>query len=426
MAEPSAEDVALARELLELWDEGRGISKSQLEIKVWDDATSHGRHFDRFIAKNLGVSTTRVSKQTDRIAQLERQIRSLGEQPIGTAPAEWEAQLQHARQSCLQALRVWNDPTSSFRTSAFSMLFVTAWNSIAIAWLQREDVEWREIDDDGQPILVGDGVAKSRETRDLVADAFAGDHRIGLRANVEFWIDIRNAVAHRSLPAVDAMVIPHAQAGLLNFETILVEEFGSEYALAEALSVPLQLGGFRDPGVLASRKKLLSSLPIEVQAVLSRAESADPELAIDPTFMLRVAFIPTVPPSGRNPDAVAYFVRPDEVPDELSESLDRYVVLPKPRKSAATLRTRDVCEQVTRRTGFKFHWNHHAAAARTLGAWPVDGSDVTVEPGYAEYHSAFKGWLYSQAWIDLLVTKLDTHEGFLEVTGIEPRRAPSD
>ena len=421
VTEPSDEDIALAQELLAKWDEGRGVSKSQLEIKTWNDATAHGRHFDRFISKTLGVSTNRRSKQSDRITELERQVRGLGRHPVGTTPADWESQLQHGRDSCLQALRVWNDPTATFRTATFSMLFVASWNSLAIALLQRNGGEWREIGDDGEPVLVNGGVEKSRDTRDLMRDVFAGDHRFGLRQNVGFWIDLRNAVAHRCLPVLDAMVIPYAQAGLLNFEGILCDEFGSEFTLGESLSVPLQLSGFRDPGVLESRKRLFASLPVDVQAVLGSADAADQDFLSDPTFMLRVAFIPTVPASGRNPDAVAYFVRPGEVPDELAEMLARYVVLAKPRRSAAQFRAGDVVAEVVRRTGFKFHWIHHSAAARRLGAWPPEGSPPsTANHRYAEYNTAFKGWLYTQVWIDLLVEKVSAVEGFREVTGREP------
>ena len=56
----SDEDIALAQELYARWDGGRGESKSQLEIDTWGDATSHGRHFDRFVGGILGVSTTRA------------------------------------------------------------------------------------------------------------------------------------------------------------------------------------------------------------------------------------------------------------------------------------------------------------------------------------------------------------------------------
>lgn len=417
----SDEDVVLAQELLAKWDYGRGMSKSQLEIKTWGDGTSHGRRFDRFIANTLGVSTTRPSKQTDRIAELERQIRALGRLPIGREPAEWEVQLEHARSSCLEALRVWNDPTSVFRTGAFSLLFVAAWNSLSIAVLQRTGGEWRERDDDGEVVRTHGGVERARETGDLVGAALPSIERAGLRQNIEFWIELRNAVAHRFLPALDIMVIPHAQAGLLNFENVLRDLFGPEFGLAESLSVPLQLSGFRDPGVLESRKRMYAALPIEVQAVLSRADSAPPELLSDPTYMLRVAFIPTVPASGRSPDAVAYFVRPGEVPDELADTLERYVIVPKPRRSMAQFRPKHVCAEVTRRTGFVFHYNHHAPAARALGAWPAVGElDGTVNAVLAEYNSAFKGWLYSQAWIDLVVEAVSDSAAFLAVTGHRP------
>ena len=142
---PSDADIELARELLVLWDDGDGISKSQLERQTWDDGSSHGRRFDRFIRSTLGVETSRRSRQTDRIAELEAQILSLGALPVGAVEVDWQVQLQQARASCLEALRIWNDPTAAFRTGAFSLLFVTAWNSLALAFLQREGREWRRL-----------------------------------------------------------------------------------------------------------------------------------------------------------------------------------------------------------------------------------------------------------------------------------------
>ena len=104
-------------------------------------------------------------------------------------------------------------------------------------------------------------------------------------------------------------MIPKAQAGLLNFEEALIAGFGQEFALAGSLTVPLQLSGFRDPSVLSSRKKMQAQLPLDVQALLTRADEVDPDLLADRTFQMRVAFVPVVPASGRNPDAVSYFVK---------------------------------------------------------------------------------------------------------------------
>ena len=415
-------DVELARELFARWEQGRGESKSQLEIEVWDDATSHGRHFDRFVRTHLGVSTTKPSKQTDRIAGLERQIRGLGGMPIGGTPEVWKDQLRHARESCLAALRTWNDPTARFRTGAFSLLFVTAWNSLAIAVLERSGIDWRRSDPaTGQPLIIKD-TEQSMDTRDLVDVAFPGDtpRAIGLRENVRFWVDLRNCTAHRHLPGLDLPVIPQAQAGLVNIETAFTE-FGPEYTLTESLTVPLQLSGFRDPGVLASRKSLQSGLPLDVQALLDRSDDLPPEIANDPAYQIRVAFIPVVPASGRNPDAIAYFVKPGEVPTELAGTLDQYVVLPKLTHGVHRLRPSDVVLEVRRRTGFKFDTNLHAEAARRLGVRSPRGApDRTCDIRYAEWLSSFKQYQYTQMWIDRLVEACSDEAGFLATTGKAP------
>jgi len=412
------EDRQLAQQLLTRWEQGE--KKSQLEIETWGDATAHGRHFDRFIRTHLGVSTTRPSKQTDQIADLQRQIRRLGGIPVGAAPPDWETQLSHARDACLAALRVWNDPTARFRTSAFALLIVTAWNGLAISILQRGHVEWRKVDEQGAPVL-HEGVAQSRDTKDLVVLAFPGQDapRRALRENIGFWIDLRNCVAHRHLPGLDLVVIPQAQSCLINLEGVLIDTFGEEYSIADALTVPLQLSGFRDPGILSSRKTLQNRLPLEVQALLNRVDGLDPAVASDPAYQMRVAFLPVVPASGRGADAVAYFLKPGEVPSELEESLERYVILPKIWKGGTWFRAGEVASEVQRRTGFKFvAAPHHSNAAERLGVKPPKGEPPrTCDIAYAEYVSSFKQYQYTQAWIDRLVVLCCNPEGFSATTG---------
>lgn len=416
----TAADVELARQLLAEWDQGKGTSKSQIEIRVWDDATSHGRRFDRFIRRTLGEATSRPSRQTDRIAELEAQVRTLGRNPVGANLDAWEPALQHARSACLAGLRIWNDPTGTFRTGGFALHFVAAWNSLAIAVLERDSREWRQLDAEGQPELTPDGSEKARQTLDLIGDAFPGGDQRGLRENVRDWVGLRNSAAHRHLPALDMAVIPWAQAGLLNFEGAIEKEFGTNWALSDQLSVPLQLAGFRNPDVVASLRQLQASLPLDVQAVLTRAAEADPELLADPTYQLRVAFVPAVPTSGRNPDAVAYFVRPGEVPDELVETLERFVVLPKVvRPPRPSLSATQVAEAVKARIPYKFHKYQVVTAARALKVRPqADAADPSAtDASYCEWVSAAKLYLYNQAWIDRLVSELSDPDRYQELLG---------
>jgi len=419
--EPVENDEALARRLYAEWDHGRGTSKSALERRTWNDGRSHGRRFDRFILRHLGTRTVTQSKQTGRIRALESQIRSLGRYPVGTEPSEVELQLIQSREACLAALRVWNDPVASFRTGAFSLLFVAAWNGLLLALAIRDGIEWRELNDDGTPLTAG-GMDHSVGTRDLVNRTLQGADLAGTRENLRRWIEIRNSVAHRYLPAMDLQVIPYAQAGLLNYEQLLVIEFGQEYSLAEHLSVPLQLSGFRDPNVLRSLKAAQSQLPLDVQTFLSRAESVPRELLADPTYQMRVAFIPVVPPSGRSPDAVAYFVRPDSVPAELADTIDQCVVLtkvvvPKRPEHPAMYVVRAVEERIP----YRFTAIDHASAGRFFKIRPSKGEpEGSLDDEYCEYISAVKRYLYNDKWMERLIEQLSTREGFREATGRDP------
>ena len=422
-----ADDHSLAQELYDRWRAGE--AKSRLEIETWGDATAHGRHFDRFVRTNLGVATTKPSRQSDEIADLRRQVRALGSTPVGTTPADWELQVCHARDACLSALRVWNDPTARFRTSAFALLIITAWNGLAIGLLQRTNLEWRKIDSGGAPIL-RDGAEQSHDTRELIRRAFQGDDApsVALRENVSFWVDLRNSAAHRHLPGLDLAVIPQAQACLVNIERVLIDDFGPEYSVADALTVPLQLSGFRDPGILASRKALLAGLPLDVKAVLNRIDNLPGDVASDPAFQIRVAFLPVVPASGRGADAVAYFVKPGELPAELGESLERYVVVPKLWKGGRWFRASEVAAEVERRTGYRFAASpHHSNAALALGVRPSrDETPRTIDISFAEYVSSFKQYQYTQAWIDRLVVLADDTEEFERVIGRPAVRVDTD
>ena len=80
--------------------------------------------------------------------------------------------------------------------------------------------------------------------------ALGGDEHRAVRANLDFFLKLRNQIAHRYLPALDTEIVGEAQAMLLNFEELLLAKFGKEATLGEQLAVPLQLSGFRSDGSL--------------------------------------------------------------------------------------------------------------------------------------------------------------------------------
>jgi hypothetical protein len=307
----------LAGRLLGAWKSGR--SKTQLELETWGSSDA-GRAFDAFVTRWLGLADPRRPSSGDRIERLEARLRQFGIPPDGDdALWTWESQLFHARESMLEAIRCWNDPVSRFRSSTFSLLGVTAWNALAIALLMRDGRCWWDSPDaafdqagETDPIE-----PKSLGTRELLALAFGTASSAALRANVQFWIELRNRVAHRRIPALDLRVAPEAQALLLNFEIILINEFGPEWALGDQMWIALQLAGFRDAGALESVRRAQAALPVDVQILLDRrwTDLAD-EIRHDPAYALRVLFVPVVPNSGRGAEAEVSFVPPGTVSPE--------------------------------------------------------------------------------------------------------------
>src|SRR4051812_19805038 len=72
----------------------------------------------------------------------------------------------------------------------FALLFVAAWNCLAIALLERRHQEWREFDKAGKQIRV-DGTDYALETGPLIDAAFPDAAHEGLRLNVARWIEAR-------------------------------------------------------------------------------------------------------------------------------------------------------------------------------------------------------------------------------------------
>lgn len=88
---------------------------------------------------------------------------------------------------------------------------IIAWNSLCQAMLHRRDIDYFEYDDKGDLVLI-DGRPKVRDTPWLVRQALEGADKAAMRANIDFFLGLRNLISHRYLPAVDTAVVSEAQA----------------------------------------------------------------------------------------------------------------------------------------------------------------------------------------------------------------------
>jgi hypothetical protein len=416
---------SLAAELHSRWEAGE--SKSSLEVEFWDDPSSHGKRFTSYVRRWIGRETERKSSQTEQIERLEALLRVHGVSPTEAGDLDEEFRLlAKSRESGLAALRVYNDPLAGFRTETFIVLMVIAWNSLLQAMLEREAVDYYERDEQGKQVLV-DGRPRVRDTWSLVQLALPEPQRLAMRSNLDFFLKLRHLIAHRYLPALDVQVVGEAQAMLLNFENLIIEQFGPESALGERLSVPLQLAGFRNKEALSSLKRAQANLPVDVQTFLSQHRKEVPEEVLrSPEYALQIFFVPVTANRDRSADAVVHFIRPGDTTAELEEQLQDLAVVNKPKRVAVAsddlLRPSEVVSLVRERLPFRFTSDTHQRAWKHYRVRPATGAaePEATDERYCRYDRLLRGYGYTRAWVDWLVEDLSDAARYEAVVGFSP------
>ena len=424
---PDEQHVRLATEMHNRWK--NGDPKSRLEIEYWDNATAHGKAFTAYVKRWLGVETERQSSQSARIAELEALLRANGVSPTEAGDlAEEYRLLAKSREAALAAVRVYNDPLAVFRTETFIMLMVAAWNSLFQAVLERARADYYERDEQGAQILM-EGRAKVLGTWQLVQRALADNEYRDVRANLDFFLKLRNQIAHRYLPALDVAVTGEAQAMLLNFEELLTAQFGEEAALGDRLAVPLQLSGFRNDNALRSLRKAQAQLPTDVAEFLARHRAdLDDRILESPRYCLQIFFVPVTANRERSADAVVRFVPPDKVTPEIEEQLAKMGVVTKrritPVVSADLLRPAEVVNLVAERLPYRFTMNTHTRCWQHYGVRPRSGAGEpeATDDRYCRWDRLMPGYGYTQAWVDKLVRNLSKADEYKAVVGYTPDR----
>lgn len=429
MSETELDHRAIATAMHDRWKAGE--KKSALEREFWGDVKSHGQAFSAYVREHLGIETVRRSPMAARLSEAEALLRVHG---ITLADEDLDEQsrlLARSREAALTALRVYNDPSAGFRTETFAILMIVAWNTLLQAICERDDLDYAERNEVGEVVVV-DGRPKAVGTRELALLVLADGHFDALRANLDYWVGLRNLVAHRYLPDLDLLIAPEAQALLVNYENRLVAEFGSVAGLGDRLAVPLHLSGFRSEVHRSSIADLQSRLPADINDYLARHRQELPDdIRRDSAYSLRVFLVAVAANRVASADLSATFVKADEVTDELLEGLANAAIITKERQvevaNAGLLRPSAVWEEVQRRTGLVFTNNRHARACRHFGVRPFDAEQVEhperTDARYCLYDELSNSYGYRQAWIEKLVREFAIEGQYAAITGMEPESA---
>ena len=220
-----------------------------------------------------------------------------------------------AREAMIAAVHTFNGAGLTFRAELFITTAVIAWTYLMHAFYRRENVDYRYRGDDGAVALTKEGAEKFWELGRCLREAKCPLSQ-GVKANLEFLLDLRHEIEHRSTSRIDDAVGAKLQACCINFNDALKAQFGARFGLEVRLPLALQFVTFdTDQTRLLKRA---SSLPKNVEAMMANFDKgmSDEERG-DAAFAYRVAFVPVNANRASSADEAIRFVKPGS--DEAQE-----------------------------------------------------------------------------------------------------------
>lgn len=214
-----------------------------------------------------------------------------------------------AREAMIAAVHIFNGAGLTFRTELFIVTSIIAWTYLLHAWFRREGIDYRYVNTDGTIQRTKHGEDCYWELGKCLRHANCPIPK-GAIKNLDFLLELRHEIEHRSTNRIDDAVSAKLQACCINFNDSIKQNFGAQFGLERRLPIALQFVTFS-----ADQRSVLkkaSDLPPHIATMMDgfhQALSADEQG--DPCFAYRVAFIPKTGNRASNADLAVEFVKPD-------------------------------------------------------------------------------------------------------------------
>ena len=247
------------------------------------------------------------------------------------------------------------------------------------------------------------------------------------RKNIEFFLGLRNKIEHRYYPELDPALYGECQATLMNFEDMLVKEFGLDMALLDKVGVALQFSALRPLQQEEALRRLQSAALGDVRDYIQtfRAGLA-PEILDSSQFSLRVFLIPKLANNPNVADLSVEFVPYDPSNPIAMEELRKVTALIREKRisvaSKGLLKPKAVVAQVQESLSFKFIQDTHTRCWRYYKVRPAGNSEQpeNTKAEFCIYDELANGYGYTDAWVKYLCRKLADPAEYLAVTGRDP------
>jgi len=327
-------------------------------------------------------------------------------------PYDVKALVEKARETALLAVETYNRPTAIFRSGAYVVLMIIAWTSLFHAMFLRKRIKPYHRKPGSRQYDRIDGEPRRWELRECLQQHYKANNPAP-RRNLEFFIGLRNKIEHRSLAKVDPEVFGECQAMLLNFESLLVSEFGDRYAIRGGLTFALQFSQVIPRSSSAPGAKATGGAFKAIkQYVDAFRSSLSANVQNDLAYSFKVYLVPKIGNHASKDSVAVEWIKYDPSKPEEMRNYEKVVAMIKPKEvliaNLGLLKPTQVAQQVAAKLGKRFTTYDHKLCYEHFKIRPPGGAPdpSACNPQFCIYDDLHKDYCYKAEWVDLLAQKL--------------------
>jgi len=327
-------------------------------------------------------------------------------------PYDVKALVEKARETALLAVETYNRPTASFRSGAYVVLMNIAWTSLLHAMFLRKGTKPYYRKPGSRRYDRIDGEPRRWELKECLQQHYKANNPAA-RRNLEFFIGLRNKIEHRSLAQIDPEVFGECQAMLLNFESLLVSEFGDRYAIRGGLTFALQFSRVIPKSSSAPAAKATGGAFKAIkQYVDAFRSSLSADVQNDLAYSFKVFLVPKIGNHASKDSVAMEWVKYDPSKPEEMRHYEKVVAMIKPKEvqiaNLGLLKPTQVTQQVAARLGKRFTTYDHKLCYEHFKIRPTRGAPdpSACNPQFRVYDDLHKDYCYTPQWVDFLGERL--------------------
>lgn len=302
--------------------------------------------------------------------------------------------IQKSREATLSAVQIYNNPTTTFKTESFIILFIIAWVYLLHAHYRSKKVDYRyyEIINGRKKYAYADGGRKYWDLSKCisVSECPLDKHTVN---NLKFLIGLRNQIEHKKAIGLDSYLSGRYQACALNYNYYLKALHGEKYSLDKKLALSLQFAelDYTQAQLIKDKEQLI---PQHIRSYIADFEKDLTEEEIkSERFSYRLLFTKVTAKRIGQADRVIEFLSPS---DPLAKDIQKEYWVKEDREKPKFSATQVI--ETIQGVGFKsFKMHQHTLFwQKRDGKSPEKGFGVKV----------VKTWYWYQNWVDFIISEL--------------------